>query len=224
MLIAASPLVFIIACSNVANLILARSVRREGELAIRASLGASASALRRTLLAESLVLCGTGAVLGVAIARPMVAVLAQYAARFSVRALEVTVDASLLWVAVRLWRSLCGTRNTWVPSVPNSSDERRQCDALVEAIAVPSNMSSSRSHSAVRSIGSLDAAPQGKSLTDRLAQSGTTESMRDPHRLSLPSRKATNLPIVPEYLKPPRSLSVPLLELSVNEAFRHFWK
>ena len=99
-LIAASPLVFIIACSNVANLILARSVRREGELAIRASLGASASALRRTLLAESLVLCGTGAVLGVAIARPMVAVLAQYAARFSVRALEVTVDASLLWVAV----------------------------------------------------------------------------------------------------------------------------
>ncbi len=85
-LFAASALVFIISCSNVANLILARSVRREGELAIRASLGASASALRRTLLAESLVLCGTSAVLGVAIARPMVAVLAQYAARFSVRA------------------------------------------------------------------------------------------------------------------------------------------
>ena len=101
-LIAASALVFIIACSNVANLILARSVRREGELAIRASLGASTSALRRTLLAESLVLCGTGAVLGVAIARPMVAVLAQYAARFSVRALDVTVDASLLWVGVSL--------------------------------------------------------------------------------------------------------------------------
>ena len=101
-LIAASALVFIIACSNVANLILARSVRREGELVIRASLGASTSALRRTLLAESLVLCGTGAVLGVAIARPMVAVLAQYAARFSVRALDVTVDASLLWVGVSL--------------------------------------------------------------------------------------------------------------------------
>jgi predicted permease len=101
-LLAASGLVFIIACSNVANLILARSVRREGELAIRAALGASAAALRRTLLAESLLLCGAGAALGVVIARPMVAVLSKYAARFSVRALDLTVDASVLWVGVGL--------------------------------------------------------------------------------------------------------------------------
>ena len=101
-LLAASGLVFIIACSNVANLILARTVRREGELAVRAALGAGTATLRRTLLAESLLLCGTGAVLGVAIARPMVAVLARYAARFSVRALDLTLDASLLWVGVGL--------------------------------------------------------------------------------------------------------------------------
>jgi predicted permease len=118
-LIAASALVFVIACSNVANLILARSVRREGELAIRASLGASASALRRTLLAESLVLCGTGAVLGVAIARPMVAILAQYAARFSVRALEVKVDASLLWVGVSL-ALLAAVFLAFVPRLPSA--------------------------------------------------------------------------------------------------------
>src|SRR5207342_1197616 len=93
-LLAASGLIFVIACSNVANLILARSVRREGELAVRAALGASAGALRRTLLAESLVLCGAGAVLGVLIARPMVAILASYAARFSVRALDLTLDVS----------------------------------------------------------------------------------------------------------------------------------
>ncbi len=61
-LMAASGLIFVIACSNVANLILARSVRREGELAIRAALGAGTGALRRTLLAESLVLCGAGAI------------------------------------------------------------------------------------------------------------------------------------------------------------------
>jgi putative ABC transport system permease protein len=101
-LLAASALVFIVACSNVANLILARAVRREGELAVRAALGAGTAALRRTLLTESLLLCGAGAVLAILIARPMVAVLARYAARFSVRAHDVTVDASLLWVGVVL--------------------------------------------------------------------------------------------------------------------------
>jgi predicted permease len=101
-LLAASGLVFIVACSNVANLILARSVRREGELAIRAALGAGRGALRRTLLAESLLLCGAGAGLAIVIARPMVGVLARYASRFSVRANDVTVDASLLWVGAML--------------------------------------------------------------------------------------------------------------------------
>lgn len=101
-LLAASALVFIVACSNVANLILARSVRREGELAVRAALGASSGALRRTLLAESLVLCGAGALLAMLIARPMVGILSRYASRFSVRALDVTVDASLLWVGAGL--------------------------------------------------------------------------------------------------------------------------
>jgi predicted permease len=102
LLLASAAVVFVIACSNVANLILARSVRREGELAVRAALGASTAALRRTLLAESLVLCGAGAVLGVALARPFVAVVARFASRFSVRALDVTVDATLLWVGAGL--------------------------------------------------------------------------------------------------------------------------
>ena len=101
-LLAASALVFIIACSNVANLILARTVRREGELTIRAALGATSGALRRTLLAESLLLCGAGALLGVLSARPMVAILARYASRFSVRALDLTVDSSMLWVGAVL--------------------------------------------------------------------------------------------------------------------------
>jgi putative ABC transport system permease protein len=118
-LLGASALIFVIACSNVANLILARSVRREGELAIRAALGASAGALRRTLLAESLLLCGAGAILGVLIARPMVAVLARYAARFSVRALDLTVDASLLWVGVAL-ALIAAVVLAFVPRLPSS--------------------------------------------------------------------------------------------------------
>ncbi|MEO8520164.1 MAG: ADOP family duplicated permease [Acidobacteriota bacterium] len=118
-LLAASGLVFVIACSNVANLILARSVRREGELAIRASLGAGTAALRRTLLAESLVLCGAGALLGVALARPMVAILARYAARFSVRALDLTVDATLLWVGVSL-ALVAAVLLAFVPRLPSA--------------------------------------------------------------------------------------------------------
>src|SRR5215471_15290436 len=101
-LLASSLLIFVIACSNVANLILSRSVRREGELAIRAALGASPSALRRTLLAESLLMCTAGALLGVVVASPMVAILARYASRFSVRALDLTVDSSMLWVGAVL--------------------------------------------------------------------------------------------------------------------------
>jgi putative ABC transport system permease protein len=118
-LLGASALVFVIACSNVANLILARSVRREGELAIRAALGASAGALRRTLLAESLLLCGAGAALGVAIAWPMVAVLARYAARYSVRALDLTIDSTLLWVGVAL-ALVSAVLLAFVPRLPSS--------------------------------------------------------------------------------------------------------
>jgi predicted permease len=101
-LFAAAGLLFVIACTNVANLVLARTVRREPELAMRAALGASTGVLRRSLLAESLLLCGIGALAGILIAAPMVAVLARYAARFSVRAVGLSLDFSLLWVGVAL--------------------------------------------------------------------------------------------------------------------------
>src|SRR5262249_2636819 len=101
-LLAAAAIVFVIACSNVANLILARSVRRGGQFAVRGALGAGSGALRRPLLAESLLLCGAGAVLGIALARPFLAAVGAYAARFSVRALDVTIDSSVLWVGAGL--------------------------------------------------------------------------------------------------------------------------
>jgi putative ABC transport system permease protein len=122
-LLAASGLVFIIAVSNVANLILARSVRREGELAVRAALGASNAMLRRTLLAESLLLCGGGALLGVLSARPMVAILTRYASRFSVRALDLTVDSSMLWVGAGL-AILAAILLAFVPRLPSANSSQ----------------------------------------------------------------------------------------------------
>jgi putative ABC transport system permease protein len=102
LLFGASGLLFVIACSNVANLILARTVRRESELAVRAALGASTAAIRRSLLAESLVLCGSGGLAGVLVAMPMVTVLARYALRYSVRAADLRVDFSLLGMGLAL--------------------------------------------------------------------------------------------------------------------------
>jgi predicted permease len=118
-LLAASVLVFVIACSNVANLILARTVQRENELAIRVALGANTAALQRTLLAESLLLCGAGAALGVLSARPMLTILARYASRFSVRALDLTVDSSMLWVAALL-AVVASVLLAFVPRLPSS--------------------------------------------------------------------------------------------------------
>jgi predicted permease len=118
-LLAAAILVFVIACSNAANLILARTVRREGELAIRAALGANTVSLRRTLLVDSLLLCGAGAALGVLSARPMVAILARYASRFSVRALDLTVDSSMLWVGALL-AVVAAVLLAFVPRLPSA--------------------------------------------------------------------------------------------------------
>lgn len=119
-LLGASILIFVIACSNVANLMLARAVNRESELSIRSALGAHAGLLRRLLLIESLVLCGTGALLGVLLAGPMVAALSRYAARFSVRALDLQVDAMFLVVAVAL-ALLAAVLLAFIPRLPTTN-------------------------------------------------------------------------------------------------------
>lgn len=121
-LFAASLLIFVIACSNVANLILARTVRRESELAVRAALGAHPMALRRLLLAESIVLCGLGALVGTVLAWPLAGMLSRYAVRFSVRALEVRVDPVMLSLGALL-ALLAAVLLAFVPSLP--SDTRK---------------------------------------------------------------------------------------------------
>ena len=119
-LFAASGLLFVIASSNVANLVLARTVRREPELAIRSALGASTAVIRRSLLAESLILCGSGALAAVALAIPMVAVLGRYASRFSVRANDLTLNFSMVWFGIGL-ALIASVFLAFIPRLPSAN-------------------------------------------------------------------------------------------------------
>jgi predicted permease len=72
-------LVLMIACGNIAGLVLVRGVSRRGEIAIRLALGATRTRIVRLLIVENLVLALPGALLGVLLARLTIPVLVEYA-------------------------------------------------------------------------------------------------------------------------------------------------
>lgn len=96
-LLGTASFVLLIVCASIANLLLARMVRRERELSVRAALGATRSRLLRQLLTESVILAVSGGLLGLILSGFTLQLLVSFAERFTPRAHEISVDLNVLF-------------------------------------------------------------------------------------------------------------------------------
>jgi predicted permease len=91
-----AALVLLIACANLASLVLARATKTRGEFAVRAALGAGQSDLFRILIAESLVICAAGTLAGLALAWGGQTVLRTFAQEHLTIVARLEMDAGVL--------------------------------------------------------------------------------------------------------------------------------
>src|SRR5690606_25406549 len=123
-LMAATLFVLLIACANVANLMLARLDRRVQEMSVRTALGAQRGRLLRQLATESFVLAGLGAAAGLALTAGGLELLGAYAARFTPRASEVDIDLTVLGFTVAM-AALTGFLFGVLPALARSDEPAR---------------------------------------------------------------------------------------------------
>jgi predicted permease len=101
-LMGAVGLVLLVACANMANLLLARTAERGREFALRASIGAGRGRLVRQLLAEGLVLSLAGATAGILLAAACLRGLGEFAADLIPRLGQATIDGPVLGFSIGL--------------------------------------------------------------------------------------------------------------------------
>jgi predicted permease len=102
MLLGVTGLVLLIACANIANLLLARAGRRTAEMAVRLSIGANRWQLIRQLLTESLILAAIGGAVGLLVAQWTMQLIASLLPEQAAETFKVELDATVLFFAAAL--------------------------------------------------------------------------------------------------------------------------
>ena len=133
LLLAVTGLVLVIACANIANLLLARAAKRSGEMAIRLSIGANRAQLIRQLLSESLILATLGGAAGLLVAQWTLHLIASLLPDDAASTFKIELDpvvllfAAILTIATGflfgLFPALHSTRPDLLPTLKGQSGQ-----------------------------------------------------------------------------------------------------